>query len=77
MTDFGYNPVQRPVPPWPWELSCGLALPSDPPWNFPRQPKRKQTLQDGSLFTFPFAENHIPYMLTDWQPIVGITLQDR
>jgi hypothetical protein len=35
------------------------------------------TLHDGSVLTFPFAENYIPYMLTDWQPIVGITLQDH
>jgi hypothetical protein len=38
--------------------------------------KTELTLHDGSLLTFPFAENTIPYMLTDWQPIVGITLQD-
>jgi hypothetical protein len=35
------------------------------------------TLYDGSVLTFPFAENNIPYMLTDWQPIVGIILQDH
>jgi hypothetical protein len=35
------------------------------------------TLHDGSILTFPFAENNIPYMLPDWQPIVGITIQDR
>jgi hypothetical protein len=34
------------------------------------------TLHDGSTLTFPFADNNIPFMLTDWQPIVGITLQD-
>jgi hypothetical protein len=34
------------------------------------------TLHDGSILTFPFADNNIPFMLTDWQPIVGITLQD-
>jgi hypothetical protein len=35
------------------------------------------TLHDNSILTFPFAENNIPYMLTDWQPIVGITFQDQ
>jgi hypothetical protein len=35
------------------------------------------TLHDGSILTFPFADNNIPYMLTDWQPIVGITIQDQ
>jgi hypothetical protein len=35
------------------------------------------TLHGGSLLTFPIAENNIPYMLTDWQSIVGITLQDH
>jgi hypothetical protein len=35
------------------------------------------TLHDGSVLTFPFADNNIPYMLTDWQPIVGITFQDQ
>jgi hypothetical protein len=34
------------------------------------------TLHDGSILTFPFADNNIPYMLPDWQPIVGITLED-
>jgi hypothetical protein len=34
------------------------------------------TLHDGSTLTFPFADNNIPFMLTDWQPIVGITFQD-
>jgi hypothetical protein len=43
MTDIGHNPLQRPIPPWPWELSCGLALPPDPPWKIPRKPKRKQS----------------------------------
>jgi hypothetical protein len=32
------------------------------------------TLHDGSILTFPSAQNNIPYMLTDWQPVVGITL---
>jgi hypothetical protein len=35
------------------------------------------TLHDGSILTFPFADNNIPNMLTDWQPIVGITFQDQ
>jgi hypothetical protein len=34
------------------------------------------TLHDGSILTFPFADNNIPFMLPAWQPIVGITLQD-
>jgi hypothetical protein len=28
MSDFGRNPLQRPIPPSPWELSGGLVLPS-------------------------------------------------
>jgi hypothetical protein len=28
MSDFGRNPLQRPIPPWPRELSCGLVHPS-------------------------------------------------
>jgi hypothetical protein len=35
------------------------------------------TLHNGSILTFPFADNNIPYMLTDWQPVVGITFQDQ
>jgi hypothetical protein len=35
------------------------------------------TLHDGSILTFPFAQINIPYMLPDWQPVVGITLQDQ
>lgn len=40
LTDFGCNPLQRPITPWPWERSCGFALPPDPPWKLPRKPKR-------------------------------------
>jgi hypothetical protein len=36
----------------------------------------KSTLHDGSTLTYPFADNNILFMLTDWQPIVGITFQD-
>jgi hypothetical protein len=43
MTDFGRNPLERPIPPWQWELSCGLALPPDPPWKILRKSKRKQS----------------------------------
>jgi hypothetical protein len=43
MTDFGCNPLQCLIPPWPWELSCGLALPPDQQWKIPREPKRKQS----------------------------------
>jgi hypothetical protein len=35
------------------------------------------TFHNGSILTFPFAQNNIPYMLTDWQPVVGITPQDQ
>ncbi|KAG7361170.1 hypothetical protein IV203_036270 [Nitzschia inconspicua] len=39
--------------------------------------KAELTLHDGSVLTFPFAENMLPYMLPDWQPVVGVTLQDH
>jgi hypothetical protein len=42
LSDIGRNPLQRPTPPWHWELSCGLSLPPDPPWKNPRIQKRKQ-----------------------------------
>jgi hypothetical protein len=42
LSDNGRNPLQRPIPPWHWELSCGLSLPPDPPWENPRIQKRKQ-----------------------------------
>lgn len=35
------------------------------------------TLHDDSILTFPFAENNLPYMLPDWQPIVGFTFSDQ
>jgi hypothetical protein len=38
---LGCNPLQRPTPLWPWETSCGLALPLDPPWHIQRKIKRK------------------------------------
>jgi hypothetical protein len=43
LTDIGRNPLQRTIPPWQWELSCGLALPLDPPWKNPRVRKRKRS----------------------------------
>lgn len=43
LSDIGRNPLQRPIPPWQWEQSCGLALPLDPPWKSPRIRKRKQS----------------------------------
>jgi hypothetical protein len=33
-------------------------------------------LHDGTLLTFPYADNNIPYMRSAWQPIVGVTFQD-
>jgi hypothetical protein len=33
-------------------------------------------LHDGTLLTFPYADNNIPYMMSAWQPIVGVTFQD-
>ncbi|KAG7349585.1 reverse transcriptase RNA-dependent DNA polymerase [Nitzschia inconspicua] len=39
--------------------------------------KAEVTLHDGSVLTFPFAENMLPYMLPDWQPVVGVTFQDH
>jgi hypothetical protein len=43
LIDIDSNPLHRPIPPWQWELSCGLALPLDPPWKNPRVRKRKQS----------------------------------
>jgi hypothetical protein len=40
LSDIGGNPLQRPIPPWQWEQSCGLALPLDPTWKNPRIRKR-------------------------------------
>ncbi|KAG7341319.1 hypothetical protein IV203_023270 [Nitzschia inconspicua] len=34
------------------------------------------TLHDGSVLSFPFANNHLPYLLPDWQPVVGHTRDD-
>jgi hypothetical protein len=34
------------------------------------------TLHDGTLLTFRYADNNIPCMMSAWQPIVGVTLQD-
>jgi hypothetical protein len=42
LSDIGYSPLQRPIPPWPWETSCGFSLPRDPPWSVPLRVKRKQ-----------------------------------
>jgi hypothetical protein len=39
--------------------------------------KAELCLHDGSILTFPYAENNLPYMVTDWQPTVGITCQDQ
>jgi hypothetical protein len=42
LSDPGCNPLQRPVPLWAWETSCGFALPLDPPWQHVRKVKRPQ-----------------------------------
>jgi hypothetical protein len=34
------------------------------------------TLHDGTLLTFPYADNNIPYMMSAWQPIVGVKPKD-
>ncbi|KAG7373658.1 reverse transcriptase RNA-dependent DNA polymerase [Nitzschia inconspicua] len=34
------------------------------------------TLHDGSVLSLPFADNHLPYLFPDWQPVVGLTRDD-
>ncbi|KAG7369081.1 reverse transcriptase RNA-dependent DNA polymerase [Nitzschia inconspicua] len=34
------------------------------------------TLHDGSILSLPFADNHLPYLFPDWQPVVGLTRDD-
>ncbi|KAG7361832.1 hypothetical protein IV203_036933 [Nitzschia inconspicua] len=34
------------------------------------------TLHDGSVLSLPFADNHLPYLFPEWQPVVGLTRDD-
>ncbi|KAG7372650.1 hypothetical protein IV203_018793 [Nitzschia inconspicua] len=39
------SPLLRPVAAPPWEISCGLALPSAPPWRHTYRPPRRRLAQ--------------------------------
>ncbi|KAG7370589.1 reverse transcriptase RNA-dependent DNA polymerase [Nitzschia inconspicua] len=63
------SPLLRPLPAPPWEISCGLALPTAPPWRHTYRPPRRRLFQFSLLLRVERRPHRFPPCISlPWLP---------